>query len=165
MHESEKWKWSHSVVSDPQRPHGLQPTRLLRPWDFPGKSTAVGCHTCKMKMASIFQRAIIYEGHCFLKFSSPLQTSDNFIKSSKLTFITFPKHRIHRCHNFEWFLCFEGYTDSLEDYLEFCDNIFMRNMLLFWLGLPYMPISLQLSCSAVNTSPANKYMFPLQPTT
>ena len=27
-----------------QRLHGLQPTRLLRPWDFPGKSTAVGCH-------------------------------------------------------------------------------------------------------------------------
>ena len=25
-------------------PHVLQPTRLLRPWDFPGKSTAVGCH-------------------------------------------------------------------------------------------------------------------------
>ena len=23
------------------RPHGLQPTRLLRPWDFPGKSTGV----------------------------------------------------------------------------------------------------------------------------
>ena len=44
MHESEKWKWSRSVVSDPQRPHGLQPTRLLRPWDFPGKSTGVGCH-------------------------------------------------------------------------------------------------------------------------
>ena len=44
MHESEKWKWSRSVVSDPQWPHGLQPTRLLRPWDFPGKSTGVGCH-------------------------------------------------------------------------------------------------------------------------
>ena len=29
-----KWKWSCSVVSDFQRPHGLQPTRLLRPWDF-----------------------------------------------------------------------------------------------------------------------------------
>jgi len=29
MHESEKWKWSHSVVSDPQRPNGLQPIRLL----------------------------------------------------------------------------------------------------------------------------------------
>ena len=27
-----------------ERPHGLQPTRLLGPWDFPGKSTGVGCH-------------------------------------------------------------------------------------------------------------------------
>ena len=26
------------------RSHGLQPTRLLHPWDFPGKSTGVGCH-------------------------------------------------------------------------------------------------------------------------
>ena len=43
MHESEKWKWSRSVVSDSSRPHGLQPTRLLSPWDFPGKSTGVGC--------------------------------------------------------------------------------------------------------------------------
>ena len=39
-----KWKWSHSVVSDSSRPHGLQPTRLLRLWDFPGKSTGLGCH-------------------------------------------------------------------------------------------------------------------------
>ena len=44
MHESEKWKWSRSVVSDSYRPHELQLTRLLRPWDFPGKSTGVGCH-------------------------------------------------------------------------------------------------------------------------
>ena len=39
-----KWKWSRSVVSDPQWPHELQPSRLLCPWDFPGKSTGVGCH-------------------------------------------------------------------------------------------------------------------------
>ena len=44
MHESEKWEWSRSVVSDSQWPHGLQPTRFLCPWDFPGKSTGVGCH-------------------------------------------------------------------------------------------------------------------------
>ena len=44
MHESKKWKWSRSVVSDSSRPRGLQPTRILRPWDFPGKSTGVGCH-------------------------------------------------------------------------------------------------------------------------
>ena len=44
MHESEKWKWSCSVMSNSSWPHGLQPTRLLRPWDFPGKSTGGGCH-------------------------------------------------------------------------------------------------------------------------
>ena len=43
MHESEKWKWSRLVVFDSLRPHGLQPTRLLRPWDSPGKSSGVGC--------------------------------------------------------------------------------------------------------------------------
>ena len=26
------------------QPHGLQPTRLLCPWDFPGKNTGVGWH-------------------------------------------------------------------------------------------------------------------------
>ena len=26
------------------KPYGLQPTRLLYPWDFPGKNTRVGCH-------------------------------------------------------------------------------------------------------------------------
>ena len=41
---SNAWKWSRSVVSDPQRPHGLQPSRLHCPLDFPGKSTGVGCH-------------------------------------------------------------------------------------------------------------------------
>ena len=49
MNESEKWKWSRSVVSDSSWPHGLQPTRLLHPWDFPGKSTGVGCH-CLLPM-------------------------------------------------------------------------------------------------------------------
>ena len=50
---SNAWKWevkvkllSHVRL---QRPHGLQPTRLLHPWDFPGKSTGVGCHQpCKI---------------------------------------------------------------------------------------------------------------------
>ena len=45
---SNAWKWkvkvSCSVMSNSSQPHGLQPTRLLRPWGFPGKSTGVGCH-------------------------------------------------------------------------------------------------------------------------
>ena len=31
-------------MSDSWQPHGLQPTRLLHPWDSPGKSTGVGSH-------------------------------------------------------------------------------------------------------------------------
>ena len=50
MHESEKWKWSRSVLSDSSRPHGLQPTRLHRPWDFPGKSAGVGCQ-CLLRLS------------------------------------------------------------------------------------------------------------------
>jgi len=31
-------------VSDSVQPHRWQPTRLLCPWDSPGKNTGVGCH-------------------------------------------------------------------------------------------------------------------------
>ena len=47
--DSESFKYSekhesvsHSVMSNPLRPHGLQPTRLLCPWNSPGKNTGVG---------------------------------------------------------------------------------------------------------------------------
>ena len=36
---------SLSRVSDFLRPHGLEPTRLLYPWDSPGKKTGVGSHS------------------------------------------------------------------------------------------------------------------------
>ena len=54
MDESEKW--SHSVMSDSSWPHGLQPTRLFCPWDFPGKSTGVGCH-CLLPSSNFSQNA------------------------------------------------------------------------------------------------------------
>ena len=46
---SNAWKWKVKVkllsrVRLLATPHGLQPTRLLHPWDFPGKSTGMGCH-------------------------------------------------------------------------------------------------------------------------
>ena len=44
MHESEVTQ-SCPTLSDPM--DCMQPTRLLRPWDFPGKSTGVGCHRLK----------------------------------------------------------------------------------------------------------------------
>ena len=36
-----QWWFSGSVVSNPLWPHGLQPARLLCPWDFLGKNTGV----------------------------------------------------------------------------------------------------------------------------
>ena len=53
MHESEKWKWNRSVVSNSSRPHGLQHTSFLRPWDFPVKSTGVGCLDSILKSRDI----------------------------------------------------------------------------------------------------------------
>ena len=45
---SNAWKWKGKVKSlscvNSSQPHGLQPSRLLRPWDSPGKSTGAGCH-------------------------------------------------------------------------------------------------------------------------
>ena len=35
---------SEVAQSCPTLSYGLQPSRLLRPWDFLGKSTGVGCH-------------------------------------------------------------------------------------------------------------------------
>src|SRR5574342_179242 len=40
-----------SIVSNSVRPHRQQPIRLLGPWDFPGKSTGVGC-PCLLRLES-----------------------------------------------------------------------------------------------------------------
>ena len=50
---SNAWKWKVKVKPLSHirllATHGLQPTRLLCPWDFPGESTGVGCH-CLLRM-------------------------------------------------------------------------------------------------------------------
>ena len=81
MHDSEKWKWSRSVVSDSLRPHGLQPTRLLRPWDFPGRSTGVGCHCLLPKrFYFLLKKKLAKQVH---------ETSVKFLSSVILTIETF----------------------------------------------------------------------------
>ena len=35
---------SRSVVSDSLQPHGLYPTKLLCPWDFPDKNTGMSSY-------------------------------------------------------------------------------------------------------------------------
>ena len=60
---SNAWKWKVTVKSLSrvrlfERPHGPQPTRLLLPWDFPGKSTGVGCH-CLLCAFFLLQNKIL----------------------------------------------------------------------------------------------------------
>ena len=43
-HNERTLKWSCSIVCDSLQSHGLRLTRLLRPWNFPGKNTGVCCH-------------------------------------------------------------------------------------------------------------------------
>ena len=52
---SNAWKWKvkmKSLSRDSSWPLRLKPTRLLHPWDFPGKSTGVGCH-CLLQSCNI----------------------------------------------------------------------------------------------------------------
>jgi len=59
--------WRQSVVSDSLQPQGLQATRLLCPWDFPGQNTGVGCHVL-LKGSSWYKDQIWVSriaGRCF----------------------------------------------------------------------------------------------------
>ena len=62
-------------MSDSSRPHGLQPTRLLHPWDFPGKSTGVGCHclchNTLLLLNSEFLLSLIYSSGNYLPIVNP----------------------------------------------------------------------------------------------
>ena len=67
-------------------PHGLQPTRLLCPWDSPGKNTGVGCHfllkgifpTQGMNPHLLHYRRILYHwapGLPLLKYSDDINST------------------------------------------------------------------------------------------
>ena len=84
MHESEKWKWSRSVVSD-----------LATPWtaayqaplsmDFPGKSTGVGCH-CLLQLNTL--KEPIWEK------TSPLQNRYMFMyNKTRFLYLKQTQHR------------------------------------------------------------------------
>ena len=50
-------------MSDSVRPHGLQPTRLLRPWDSAGKNTGVGCHCLLRVWTLTMKKLCTTKGH------------------------------------------------------------------------------------------------------
>ena len=78
---------SRSTMSDSLRPHNLSPTRLLCPWDSPGKNTGVNCHSL---LQSIFptQRSNLGLLHCrqilyCLSYREDLKNSYNPILKNK----------------------------------------------------------------------------------
>ena len=89
MHESEKWKWSRSVVSDSSQTHGLQPTRVLHPWDFPGKSTGVGCHCLLQICTYCHSNGYFFLFSSFYFFPWDLITIFNVMFGSFFVFVDF----------------------------------------------------------------------------
>ena len=67
-------------MSDSLRPHGLQPTRFLRPRDFPGKSTGVGCH-CLLHLSCYFSTDVLFFAKMLYKpkFQTPLWVTHHWI--------------------------------------------------------------------------------------
>ena len=47
------------VMFDPLQPHGLKPTRLLWPWNFPGKNTGASCHFLLQKIRIAFVLVLV----------------------------------------------------------------------------------------------------------
>ena len=71
---------SFSVKSESLRPHGLQPARLLHLWDFPGKSTGVGCLKLHLKCNCLAEKSgnnvsKAFRGHKVLV-ASPVKQSE-----------------------------------------------------------------------------------------
>ena len=96
-------RWSCSVVSDSLRPHGLWPTRFLRPWDFPGTSTGVGCH---FLLQEIFPSQGLNPGlpHCRQTLYRLSHQGGKKKKKNLLRRCQKDMHEIKRCNKNEEFL-------------------------------------------------------------
>ena len=83
---------SRSVMSNSVRPHGLQPTRLLHPWDFPGKSTGVGCHCLLCCLSEVtlenptnsLRSLALSTGNALNRFLTSLNSLANVIMDNRL---------------------------------------------------------------------------------
>ena len=61
---------SHSVVSDSLQPHGLEPTRLFSPLDFPSKNTRVDCHFLPLVEGLMLKLMLQFFGHLMQRANS-----------------------------------------------------------------------------------------------
>ena len=110
---------SCSVSSDSLRLLGPEPASLLRPWDFPGKNTGVGCH-------ALLQRIFPTQGsnprllHCS-RFFTVWATRSDLVPRGKYTFCPLTIHkRIYwaSCaHERKWKWSRSVVSDSLQPHV------------------------------------------------
>ena len=67
------WFLARSVMSDSLWPCGLWPTRLLCPWDSPGKDTGVSCHF--LLQGSSWPRDPTFVSHKRILYAEPTEKS------------------------------------------------------------------------------------------
>ena len=81
-------------MSNSQRPHGLQPTRLLHPWDFSGKNTGVGCHCLLLNCFLKFICCLVAKSHLTLcepvDYSLPSSSVHGFPRQEYWSELPFP---------------------------------------------------------------------------
>ena len=87
---------------------GLQHTRLLRPWDFPGESTGVGCH-CLLQISASVQ------------FSSVAQSCPTLFDPMNRSMPGLPVH--HQLPEFTQLMCIESVMPS--NHLILCHTLFL----------------------------------------
>ena len=68
-------------MSNSVRPHRWQPTRLLHPWDFPGKSTGVGCHCLLHRDILFLPKCLFVNQYLYLKIIFNLKRKINSYKN------------------------------------------------------------------------------------
>ena len=85
-------------MSDSSRPHGLQPTRLLRPWDFPSKSAGVGCHCLLVKFCyftkKILKLKTLLKSH-MLKVTTPDSIRHHLLFTRRSVMAQLSKSTVH----------------------------------------------------------------------
>ena len=77
-------------MSDSLQPHGLLPIRLLQPWDFPGKSTGVGCHCLLRLLGST--KYLIPTTHAYIRLGTWILELDLWVKIRAHLLVAVPFH-------------------------------------------------------------------------
>ena len=98
-------------TSDSLRPHGLQPTRFLRPWNSPGKNTGEGCDsllqgifpTQGLNLVLLHCRGILY--HLSLQGSPTIATMTPNVNCGLWVMMTYRCGLINSTRSATWWGC------------------------------------------------------------